>query len=224
MLISCVGHAEFLLELENGMRLVTDPYDASTGYPTHPVRADAVLVSHQHHDHNALEMVQGCTNVIDCAGRHTLALDVQVEAVEAYHDEVQGRLRGKTLLFVLEAEGLRVAHLGDLGHLPDEKQAAWLHGVDVLMIPVGGHFTIGAQQAVQVCQMLQPRVVVPMHYRTACNASWPITPVEDFLRLLDTGAEEANLLRVVREDMACQPRVIVLHPTSMEYLEQDKER
>ena len=210
MIITCLGHAKFLLELENGMRLVTDPFDASTGYPVVPVRADAVLVSHQHHDHNALDTVQGYTRVLDTPGTHTLSTDVSVEAIEAFHDGEQGRLRGKTLLSVISAEGLRVAHLGDLGHLPDEKQAALLRDVDVLMVPVGGHYTIGPAQAKAVCDMLNPRVILPMHYRTAYNASWPIAPVEDFTKLLGGEVEELDMLRITSGDMKCQPRAAVL--------------
>lgn len=210
MIITCLGHAKFLLELENGMRLVTDPFDASTGYPVVPVRADAVLVSHQHHDHNALDTVQGYTRVLDTPGTHTLSTDVSVEAIEAFHDGEQGRLRGKTLLSVISAEGLRVAHLGDLGHLPDEKQVALLRDVDVLMVPVGGHYTIGPAQAKAVCDMLNPRVILPMHYRTAYNASWPIAPVEDFTKLLGGEVEELDMLRITSGDMKCQPRAAVL--------------
>lgn len=210
MLITCLGHAKFLLELDGGMRVVTDPYDASTGYPVRPLQADAVLISHAHHDHSALETVDGYTSVIDRPGRHTLTSDVTVTAIEACHDDCGGARRGKTLLFVVEAEGLRVAHLGDLGHLPTEEQTALLKGVDVLMLPVGGFYTIDAAQAKKVCELLQPRVILPMHYRTQYNADWPIAPVETFTALLDENAEELDILRVTKRDMECQPKLAIL--------------
>lgn len=214
MIISCIGHAEFLLELENGMCLVTDPYDEACGYPLLALRADAVLVSHQHHDHNAIENVQGYTQVISTAGRHTLAPDVHVTAVPCYHDEVQGAKRGSNLMFLIEAEGLRVAHLGDLGHLPTAEQIAALAPVDVLMLPVGGYYTIDAPQAREVARMLGAQVILPMHYRTAANEDWPIAPVEDFLSLYPS-AERLPLLRVCRGDLDCQPAVAVLSPRSL---------
>ena len=104
MIIRCIGHACFLMELENGMRLVTDPYDDSCGYPDLKLKADAVLVSHHHHDHAAVETVD-CGKVVDEAGVHTLATDVKVTAVKAYHDNQGGAQRGETLLFLVEAEG-----------------------------------------------------------------------------------------------------------------------
>lgn len=214
MIISCIGHAEFLLELENGMRLVTDPYDASCGYPVPELRADVALVSHGHHDHNAVENVQGLPRVIDAPGEHTLAPDVKVTAVPCFHDDAQGSKRGKNLMFLVEAEGLRVAHLGDLGHLPTAEQAAALAPVDVLMLPVGGFFTIDAQTAKETAQLLQAQVILPMHYRTSANAEWPIAPVEDFLKLY-SGAEWLDLLRVCKGDLDCQPAVAVLEPQSL---------
>ncbi len=215
MIIRCIGHACFWMELENGMRLVTDPYDDSCGYPVQSLKADAVLVSHHHHDHAAVETVD-CVKVIDQEGVHTLATDVKVTAVKAYHDKQGGAQRGETLLFLVEAEGLRVAHLGDLGHLPTKEQIAALAPIDVLMVPVGGHFTIDAQEAQDTARLLRARVILPMHYRTEATADWPIGPVEDFTRLFLDKPETLNLLRVSEGDLACQPHIAVLKPQSLE--------
>ena len=215
MIITCIGHAKFLLELENGMRIVTDPYDDSCGYKVEPMQAEAVLVSHGHHDHSAVETVSGVQCVVDAAGEHALAPDVKVRAVACWHDDAQGQKRGANLMFVVEAEGLRVAHLGDLGHMPTEAQLRQVGAVDVLMLPVGGFFTIDAPTAKKVAEAMQARVVLPMHYRTAANAGWPIAPVEDFLALYDQGAEHPALLRVCKGDLDCQPHVAVLQPKAL---------
>ncbi len=212
MLFQHIGHAEFLITLESGMRLVTDPYDASCGYPVKKVEADGVLVSHHHHDHDAVENVTGNPQVIDYAGEHTFAPGVKVTALMGDHDDAGGSKRGKTLLFLLEAEELRVAHLGDLGCPLTEEQLAVLQGVDVLMVPVGGYYTIDAKQAKAAAEQLEARIILPMHYRTEYNPDWPIAEAEAFLKLypsdqVRTGGE---CLRVTRGDLECHPRVVVL--------------
>lgn len=215
MIITCIGHAKFLIELDNGLRIVTDPYDAGCGYPVEPMKADVVLVSHAHHDHSAVETVDGWTMVIDQPGEYTVAPDVRVTAIPAWHDDQQGALRGQTLLFLLEAEGLRTVHLGDLGHVPTKEQAQALFPAHILMLPVGGHFTIDAAAALETAQALGARVILPMHYRTQANAGWPIAPAEDFLQLCGKPSEELELLRVAAGDLTCQPAVAVLRPQSL---------
>ena len=215
MIFTCIGHAKFLIELENGMRIITDPYDKTCGYPVAPMQADVVLVSHGHHDHNAVETIKGEPRVIDQAGEYDLGEGLHVVAVEADHDEVGGSKRGKTLLFSIQAEGLNAVHLGDLGHLPTPAQAEALGPVDVLMVPVGGFYTIDAPTAKQTAELLHARVVLPMHYKTRVNADWPIAPVEAFTKLYDVPAEELDLLRVAKGDLMCQPKVAVLNPQSM---------
>ena len=212
MLIRHIGHAEFLIETEEGYRLVTDPYDASCGYPVQAVSADAVLVSHQHHDHNAVENVAGDKRIIDTAGSYTLEKDVKVTAFRGYHDEFQGAKRGETLLFLIETEGLRVVHLGDLGDDLSEEAARGLAKPDILMIPVGGFFTIDAKKASRIAEKLEARIILPMHYKTEYNAEWPISGPETFLSLY--GSDEigrgGEALRVTRGDLMCHPRVVLL--------------
>lgn len=216
MIIRCIGHAEFLIELENGMRIVTDPYDDTCGYPVQKIRAEAVLVSHGHHDHNAVQNVTGVLNVVDKPGQYDLGDGVRVTAIEADHDPEGGAKRGKTLLFCIEAEGLRVMHMGDLGHLITRAQAAALGKADVLMIPVGGYYTIDAHDAVRTANLLHATVVLPMHYRTRANADWPIAGVESFTQLCVEPVEFLDLLRVAKGDMECQPHSAVLKPRSLQ--------
>ena len=215
MIFTCIGHAKFLIEWENGMRIITDPYDSTCGYPVAPMQADVVLVSHGHHDHNAVETIKGSPRVIDQAGEYDLGDGVTVHAVEAFHDDANGTKRGRTLLFSLRAEGLNVQHLGDLGHLPTKEQCEALGAADVLMVPVGGFYTIDALTASQTAELLQARVVLPMHYKTRVNADWPIAPVADFTKLYGEPAEEIDLLRVAKGDLMCQPKVAVLKPQSL---------
>ena len=211
MLISHIGHAEFLIETEKGVRIVTDPYDGSCGYPLRQVRADVALVSHHHHDHDAVENVKGKPAVIDSAGTYTPEESVRITAVKGFHDDAGGTKRGETLLFLIEADGLRIVHLGDLGCLLNAEQAAALKNPDILMVPVGGFYTIDADQAAKTAETLGARIILPMHYKTVYNKSWPIDGPEPFLKQYagaDTAAE-AEILRVTREDLECQPRVVL---------------
>lgn len=215
MIFTCIGHAKFLIELENGLRIVTDPYDETCGYPVTAVPADVVLVSHGHHDHSAVETIPGTPRVISEKGAYELADSVTVTAVEAFHDDAEGTKRGKTLLFSIRAEGLNAVHLGDLGHVPTPEQCMLLGHADVLMIPVGGFYTIDASAAKETATLLQARVILPMHYKTRVNADWPIAPAEAFTSLYDTPAEELDMLRVAAGDMMCQPEIAVLNPQSL---------
>ena len=213
MIITCIAHAMFLLELDNGMRIVTDPCGESSGYPMNPVACDAVLISHDHHDHSDLSSVTGYSQVIRTEGTHTLAPDVRVTALSAFHDSMQGAARGKTLLFAVEAEGLRAVHLGDLGHLPNEKQRRFLQDADIMMLPIGGHFTIDAKQAHEVAELCTAKVILPMHYRTEATSEWPIGPADDFLSQYPAeDIARLPLVRITKGDLGCQKHVIVLEP------------
>lgn len=212
MIITCIAHAMFLMELDNGLRFVTDPVGEASGFPVSPVKADVALVSHHHHDHCALENVPGA-KVIETAGVHCPADGLRVTAVKSFHDDANGTKRGENLLFLIEAEGLRVAHLGDLGHLPTPAQREALGRVDVLLVPVGGFYTIDAAQARETAALLGAKIILPMHYRTEVNADWPITPVEAFTSQYPAvNVAEMPLVRITRDDLKCHKPVIVLTP------------
>ena len=213
MLIQHIGHAEFLIESENGIRIVTDPYDVSCGYPQYPVTADIALVSHHHHDHDAVDTLKGRPLVIDTEGSSMPESDVRITAVQGFHDDAGGSKRGETLLFLIETEELRIVHLGDLGCLLNEEQATILKNPDVLMIPVGGFYTIDARQALETAEKLNAGIILPMHYRTEYNRDWPISGPEDFVSLFDPEdvCMNAEALRITREDMSCQPRVVLFN-------------
>ena len=213
MLFRHIGHAEFWMETENGVQIVTDPYDAGCGYPVRPVKAEIALVSHHHHDHDAVENLQGNPLVIDQAGKYTPEEGMMITAVRGYHDEVRGEKRGETLMFLIEADGLKIVHLGDLGDQLNPEQENELRNPDVLMIPVGGFYTIDGKQAREIAARLNARVVLPMHYKTDYNADWPITGPEVFLEGYDQKdiSKDAEVLRVTKEDLMCQPKVVLFN-------------
>ena len=170
------GHSCFTLLTSQGS-LVLDPYRDGSVPGLAPLRltADAVLCSHGHGDHGAAELVTLTGS----------APSFQVEELAAFHDDRQGALRGPNTIHIISAEGMRVAHLGDLGCSLTPEQTGRLTGLDALLIPVGGYYTIDAAQAHARVRALGPRVVVPMHYRGAGFGYDVIGPVEDFLALQD---------------------------------------
>ena len=211
MLITCHGHSEFYLEGADGFRLLTDPFDPGVGYPMGEYPCDAVTVSHGHHDHNYTQKALGAPAIVDGEGVWKVAPEVTVTAISSVHDDANGAKRGKNLLMKIEMEGLTLAHLGDQGCPLTEKQLEALGQIDVLMVPVGGFFTIDAEQALEACLAVKPHVILPMHYKTAVNADWPISDEKPFLRLLGCeGLRPMPLLRITKGDLSEQPAVALL--------------
>lgn len=210
MLILHHGHSEFLIETEDGFRILTDPFDDHVGYPMKKVPCDAVTVSHGHSDHCFIEKAEGSFAVADEKGLTHLSSNVTAMGLPSFHDECEGQKRGKNLIFIIEADGLRIAHLGDLGAW-DDALLDQLGHIDILLVPVGGFYTIDASSAAALCKRLQPRIVIPMHYKTAATSDWPIASIDDFLRLMNAeSAPRMPLLRVTKQDLSEHPPVIVL--------------
>ena len=172
MKITWHGHACFSVEAE-GYTVVLDPYTGVPGYPDLALSAQEVLCSHGHGDHSFREGVE----LIPPAAPSPFV----VEKLPSYHDEKGGTLRGANTIHILRAEGMRVVHLGDLGHRPDPEQIARLRGSDVLLIPVGGYYTIDSAAAYDTVRQIRPAVTVPMHYRHAPFGLESVSGVEPFL-------------------------------------------
>ena len=185
MKLKWLGHSCFQLTLDNGKVLVTDPFDDSVGYPVPGVRADAALSSHGHFDHNCFEALGGDPIRLNAPGEREVC-GAKITAVPSFHDDACGGKRGENLIHVIEADGLRVAHLGDLGHLPDtDEQRAALTGLDVMLIPIGGFYTIDTPTAVKIIEAFRPRCAIAMHFANRyCH--FPISDEREFVRL--TGA------------------------------------
>ncbi len=179
VLLQWLGHACFVLKLlATGFTVVIDPFPAErVGYKPINVKADVVLVSHGHFDHNYIQAVKGNPKVIDKPGEHKVG-NLRIIGYKTSH----GPGRGDNIVFIIEAEGLRIAHCGDLGVLPSEEDVKSVGRIDVAFVPVGGYFTIDANQAWQLVQMAKPKVVIPMHYRHPQSKVTVLAPVDDFIK------------------------------------------
>lgn len=179
MKLQWLGHSGF--RIVGSKVIVTDPYDGiGISFPS--VKADIVTISHAHRDHSATDKVAGEPALVDDAGEHRIG-DVHVTGFSTYHDPEQGAQRGKNLIFLIEMDGMRIVHMGDLGVMPNDDILTALGKVDVLLIPVGGNYTLDAEQAAQVVQRIRPSTVVPMHYKTP-GVSVAVSGVEAFLALM----------------------------------------
>jgi len=180
--IKWLGHASFLITSEEGLKIITDPYSLGGGIDYGKIEevADIVTVSHKHGDHDNVAAVKGKPEVVSALGSRRVK-GVDFRGIPSYHDEAKGRQRGDNIIFCFTLDGIRICHLGDLGHQLDASQIAEIGEVDILLLPVGGVYTIDAKGATKVCEKLNPKVVIPMHYKTA-KCGYPIARVDDFLR------------------------------------------
>lgn len=207
MQIKWLGHACFLLTTTGGVKILTDPFDETVGYPLPAEAPDVVTVSHQHFDHNAVGLVKGKPEVVEGTGARQVK-GIAFRGVATFHDKEKGAKRGPNTVFVIEADGVKVCHLGDLGHPLDAAKRQEIGPVDVLLIPVGGTFTIDADEAAALVREMRPRIAVPMHYKTQ-YLSFPITPVDDFLKHF-SGVRRESVLEVSPENLPPATSVVVL--------------
>ncbi|MFC2050881.1 MBL fold metallo-hydrolase [Chloroflexota bacterium] len=181
MKLKWLGHSCFLITSETGLKIITDPYSTGGGINYSPVNetAGVVTVSHDHRDHNNFAAVAGKPEIVTGTGTKT-AKELQFKGIASHHDKSRGEERGANTIFCFTVDGIDICHLGDLGHDLSQEEIAQIGNVDVLLIPIGGLYTIDAKVASKVVDDLKPKVVAPMHYKTP-KCDFPITSVEDFI-------------------------------------------
>jgi len=179
MKIKWLGHASFLITSDSGVRIITDPYGADDRlhYSEINESADIATVSHEHFDHGNVAAVKGNPQVVK---GDTEVKGITFRGIPTFHDAAGGRERGKNTVLCFEVDGVKVCHFGDLGHGLTAAQVMQIGAVDVVLLPVGGFYTIDARVASQISGQLKPRVVIPMHFKNN-KCAFPIAGVEEFL-------------------------------------------
>lgn len=210
MKIDYLGHSCFALTESTGTAIVCDPYDGSIGYDMPEVKADVVTVSHHHYDHDCIGNVSGDPKIIDKECSYDLP-GVEINAIKSFHDGVRGKKRGENLIFKFRMDGIDICHLGDLGEACSPELIELILPVNVLLIPVGGNYTIDAEMAKEYVDRIMPDIVIPMHYRTK-DSKIDIDKVDEFLKLFDDCVEEREEsgLTLSRSDLSGETRVITL--------------
>lgn len=168
MRIQWCGQSCFLLTSQGGTRILTDPFNKHLGYPVPRYGVEGITVSHNHYDHNYIRAIPNRETacIIREPGEYQLS-DILIKGIPVFHDQKKGAERGKNTIFIFQIDGLKIAHLGDLGHTFSPEQIEKLGAPDILLIPLGGTYTIGHQEADVILEQLKPKLAIPMHYKTA---------------------------------------------------------
>ncbi|MBE5798371.1 MAG: MBL fold metallo-hydrolase [Clostridiales bacterium] len=206
MKIEWIGHACFRLTAQDGTVAITDPYDESVGIDMIRLKADLITMSHGHHDHCETRMIEG--NPVIARGPELACVgSFSSRAVNSYHDDAEGSMRGGNMVRIFTADGLTIVHMGDQGCMPDEDVLEAISSADVMMIPVGGTYTVDAQGAKAIIDQAKPACVIPMHVKTR-RCPYPIAKVDDFLALMGVqGAQPVRELEITKDSV---PQGVVL--------------
>ena len=206
MKIKWVGHACFLITSDSGLRIITDPYEnqLSLRWEILDEEADIVTVSHEHFDHNNVAAIRGNPEVIR---ESTVAQGITFKCIETQH----GAQMGENRLFGFQVDGIAICHCGDLGHVVSDGQANSIGDVDVLIVPIGGTYTLDAESATSLYEKLHPRIVLPVHYSSDKMVSDIIAPIDGFLKgkkniiRLDTSEIE-----LTKEDLPSDTQIMLM--------------
>lgn len=202
MIITYLGHSCFKIQDKigpGGVTITTDPFDKKVGLKVPNFESDIVTISHDHHDHNNVSALRGTPFVIDTAGEYDVK-GISIHGVESMHDDKSGKERGTNVIYRIEVDGISIGHLGDLGHALNDKQLDLLSGTDILMVPVGGTYTLDAKKAVEVVSQVEPRMVIPMHYKTK-DSKIEVDGVDKFIKELGIKPTEEEKLKIAKKDL-----------------------
>ncbi|KKR13316.1 MAG: Zn-dependent hydrolase of the beta-lactamase fold-like protein [Candidatus Falkowbacteria bacterium GW2011_GWA2_39_24] len=212
MYISWLGHSCFKLQDKigtDGITVIVDPFDSAfTGLTMPKIEADIVAISHDHKDHNNLSAVKGSPFVINSSGEYEYK-GVFVEAIDACHDNKNGAERGQTLIFRIDIEDISVTHLGDLATILEPKQLEKLEGTDILLIPVGGKYTLDAAKAIEVINQIEPRIVIPMHYGVP-GLKFDLDKVDKFIKESGLKPTEEERLKITKRELPSEDMELII--------------
>jgi len=217
MKIEWIGHACFCITSEKGLKIITDPYETGfrniINYGPVDESADIVTVSHEHGDHNNVAAVSGNPTVVKDTGT-TSAKGIEFKGIGVYHDQAKGAERGPNTIFVFEVDGIRIAHLGDLGHPLSAEGLRALEGTEVMLAPTGGPMaTLEMQEAIDVWESIKPAVVIPMHFKTE-RCTFPRYSAEDLISLRPAARNmDSSSVTLTKDELPEPTEIMILDPS-----------
>jgi len=214
MQITKLGHASFKISTKTHtgeVTIVTDPFDKQVGFKMPKTSADIVTVSHDHYDHNKVKEVGGEPFVVSGPGEYEIK-GVFIYGIPSFHDKEGGKEKGVNTIYIIKLieEDITLAHLGDLGHVLTSKQLELLENIDILLIPVGGTYTIGSKEAIEVIGQIEPRIVVPMHHDDKDIKIEGLGGIEPFCKEIGICSETMNKLKITKKDLPQEETKIVV--------------
>jgi len=199
MVIKYLGHACFSVKNNEGNVLVCDPFDKSIGYSMIKVNANVVTMSHMHHDHNNTLQIEGDFDIVNTPQIYS-NYGFNISYLKTYHDEFKGRKRGDNIIYIIECDGVKICHTGDLGHMLNNRHLAEIHDISVLCIPVGGVYTIDKQTINKLTRKLKDKIIIPMHYKTD-KCQLPINKLDNYLKTTFLHTYKINELTIDKDNI-----------------------
>jgi len=208
MTITWYGHSCFRVEAKEGSILV-DPFSKDIGLRPPKIKDDLVLITHHHFDHDNVSEANPEALIIDGPGEYEKQ-GIQVRGVTSFHDKASGKERGLNTMYLIKAEDMVLCHLGDLGQDKlDDKQIEEIGDIDILMIPVGGTYTLDAKEAVSVVGQIEPKIVIPMHYKIK-DLKIEVSGPDKFLKEIGLSPEKVDKLKINKKNLPVEEMKLVM--------------
>lgn len=208
MTITWFGHACFRIEMKEGSVLV-DPYGKDIGLRPPRIKDDIVLVTHHHHDHDNTADANPEAFIIDGSGEYEKQ-GISIRGIKSFHDKSEGKERGPNIVYVIKGEGVTVCHMGDFGQEKiSDVQLEDIGDVDILMLPVGGTYTIDYKEAASIVSQIEPKIIIPMHYKTK-DLKLEIAGPEKFLKEIGLTPEKVDKFKIVKKNLPVEEMKLIM--------------
>lgn len=215
MIISWFGQSCFRIEAKEGpstgsgqVSILIDPFSKEIGLKPPKIKDDIVIVSHNHYDHNSVEEIAPETFLINIPGEYERN-GIYIRGIQSFHDKSEGKERGLNTIFIIKAEEITVCHLGDLGHELTDKQIEEIGDVDILMVPVGGKYTIDYKEAIETISQIEPKIIIPMHYKVK-DLKIDIDGADKFVKELGLTPEKVDKYKTAKKLLPTEEMKLVM--------------